>query len=466
MFSALKSTESKSAKSKSKSTESKSTESKSTKSESAKSKSKSKSTESKSKSTESKSKSAKSTKSESEFLNKMLKQLENKKLRHLLLNGIPQSGHFNIDQNDENVKRWINAQDGDNSCKNRKTNEETDHKITAQFFLDTVRYIPHAELIATFRKIIDKFFKELDNKQYIILSEREEKSGYFFTMIFLLIVKENKDYYNPIDIFINPGSFERKPLKFIENEDFVSALNSNKENISIMQINDADYSGTQTINSIIEPIQHITQKYEFTNVHTFLLRGFTNDKAIKAINQYNEDKIYKKYKKTEQDNPLHNKIHYIYGSILPTLEKQLNEYNKITDEQKEKIKECFKWTLDTINMYFDHKVAAVTSSASINFIDNQKLNAGDASNGTTGIPLIKICDPDPKKIKIDEDTQEKGMEQYRCPAAWYKYLNYDTGEVDFSKIPRILPLKKTKKKRVNTKAMRRKRRRSRKTKTN
>ena len=39
-------------------------------------------------------------------------------------------------------------------------------------------------------------------------------------------------------------------------------------------------------------------------------------------------RIYKKYKKTEQDNPLHNKIHYIYGSILPTLEKQLNEYNK------------------------------------------------------------------------------------------------------------------------------------------
>ena len=402
----------------------------------------------------SKSKSA-SSKSTSALLNKMLKQLENEKLRHLLLNGIPQSGHFNIDKNDENVKRWVDAQDEDNDCK-------TDHKITAQFFLDTVRYIPHAELITTFRKIIDKFFKELDNKQYIILSEREEKSGYFFTMIFLLIVKENKDYYTPIDIFINPGSFERKPLKFIENEDFVSALNSNKENISIMQINDADYSGTQTINSIIEPIQHITQKYEFTNVHTFLLRGFTNDKAIKAINQYNEDKIYKKYKKTEQDNPLHNKIHYIYGSILPTLEKQLNEYNKITDEQKEKIKKCFKWTLGTINMYFDHKVAAVTSSASMNFIDNQKLNAGDGSNGTTGIPLIKICDADPKKIKIDEDTQEKGMEQYRCPAAWYKYLNYNTGEVDFSKIPRILPLKKTKKKKVNTKAMRRKRRRSKK----
>ena len=133
--------------------------------------SKSKSASAKSKSASAKSKSA-SEESTSSLLNKMLKQLENEKLRHLLLNGIPQSGHFNIDQNDENVKRWVDAQDEDNDCK-------IDHKITAQFFLDTIRYIPHAELIATFRKIIAEFFKKLNKKPYIILTELEEKSGYF-----------------------------------------------------------------------------------------------------------------------------------------------------------------------------------------------------------------------------------------------------------------------------------------------
>ena len=444
----------------------KSTESVSSKSKSASSKSKSASSKSKSASAKSKSASAEST---SALLNKMLKQLENEKLRDLLLNGIPQSGHFNIDKNDENVKRWVDAQDEDNDCK-------IDHKITAQFFLDTIRYIPHAELIATFRKIIDKFFKELDNKQYIILSEREEKSGYFFTMIFLLIVKENKDYYNPIDAFIDLGKFKGSwnEIKFIESKDVVNTLKSNNGEISIMQINDADYGGTQSIGTILQPMQEILAKHNFKNVHTYVLRGYTNTRAIKTINRYNERKKYHNVmvKPTEEDNPLHEKLHYIYGDILPTVEEQLKNYNKIKDEDKEEIKKCYKWVIDTINMYFDHKVASRSSSMTINFIDNQKLNAGDAANGTTGIPLIKICDPDPRKINVEDDPQEKGMEQYRCPAAWYKYLNYNTGEVDFSKIPRILPLnktkktKKTKKKRVNTKAMRRKRRRSKKTKTN
>ena len=36
-------------------------------------------------------------------------------------------------------------------------------------------------------------------------------------------------------------------------------------------------------------------------------------------------------------------------------------------------------------MYFDYKVASRSSSMTINFIDNQKLNAGDQpANGTTG----------------------------------------------------------------------------------
>ena len=419
---------------------------------------------SKSKSASAKSKSA-SEESTSSLLNKMLKQLENEKLRHLLLNGIPQSGHFNIDQNDENVKRWVDAQDEDNDCK-------IDHKITAQFFLDTIRYIPHAELITTFRKIIAKFFKNLNKKPYIILTELEEKSGYFFTLIFLLIVKENKDYYNPIDAItiLTKGGYGKTSFK---NNDIENAIKSNNGDISFMQINDADYAGGQTQDKVIIPMQNVVLKDNFKDVHTYVLRGYTNEDVIKMFNQYNKKNlfVFGDYlnQDKEDENPFYEKLHYIYGDILPTVEEQLKNYKKIKDEDKEKIKHCYDMILHTINMYFDHKVAAVTSSATINFIDNQKLNAGDAANGTTGIPLIKICDPDPKKINVEENTQQTGMEQYRCPAAWYKYLNYNTGEVDFSKIPRILQLnkaKKTKKKRVNTKAMRRKRRRSKKTKTN
>lgn len=339
-------------------------------------------------------------------MEQMLQQLQNRNLRKLLLYGIPGSNFFHIDKT--NAGKWIDAQDESLAvCKN------INHKITAQFLLDTVKYIPHSELIAKFRKIISTFFQQLKSNPYIIITENSNKSGYFFTMIFLLIVSNsNNEFFLPIKIVVRKS--KAKVAAEIEEE----LYKYQSKEVAILDINDADYSGTQTISGTPTIVTKIDK--DCTNWTLYLLRGFSNDKAMSVI-----DKSLKS---------ISNNVRYIYGAKVPLILDQLKSYD-VSEEDKKKIQECI---IDApVNIYFDHKVASNFSTMAQFFLDNQKLYTWELAKELTGIPLIKRCDADPRKTLVDYDSQDSINEKYRCPAAWYKYLDYDTGIIDFSKMPRV-----------------------------
>jgi len=340
-------------------------------------------------------------------MDQMLQQLQNRKLQKLLLYGIPGSNFFHIDKT--SAEKWINAQDESSEiCKN------INHKITAKFLLDTLKYIPHSELISKFRKIISAFFQQLKSKHYIIISENSKKSGYFFTMIFLLIVNNsNNEYYLPINIIT------RKKKAKDTAQDLEEELNKHSTEIGILDINDADYSGTQTISGTPSIVKKLNA--DCTNWFLYLLRAFSNDKAVSLI------------KETLSD--ITGKSKYIYGAKVPLILDQLAAY-PISEDEKRKLQKCMIED-PTVNIYFDHKVASNFSTMAHYILDNQKLHTWDLTKTLTNIPLIKRCDADPSKTLEDYDPQEEKNEKYRCPAAWYKYLDYDTGIVDFSKIPRV-----------------------------
>ena len=340
-------------------------------------------------------------------MDQMLQQLQNRKLQKLLLYGIPGSNFFHIDKT--NAEKWIDAQDESSEiCKN------INHKITAKFLLDTMKYIPHSELISKFRKIISSFFQQLKSKPYIIISENSKKSGYFFTMIFLLIVNNsNNEYYLPINIIT------RKKKAKDTAQDLEEELNKHSSEIGILDINDADYSGTQTISGTPSIVKKLNA--DCTNWFLYLLRAFSNDKAVSLI------------KKTLTN--ITGKSKYIYGAKVPLILDQLAAY-PISEDEKRKLQKCMIED-PVVNMYFDHKVASNFSTMAHYILDNQKLHTWDLTETLTNIPLIKRCDADPSKTLEDYDPQDSTNEKYRCPAAWYKYLDYDTGIVDFSKIPRV-----------------------------
>lgn len=340
-------------------------------------------------------------------MDQMLQQLQNRNLQKLLLNGIPGSNFFHIDKT--NAKKWIDAQDESSTiCKN------INHKITAKFLLDTLKYIPHSELILKFRKIISTFFQQLKSKPYIIITEKSEKSGYFFTMIFLLIVNNsNNEYYLPINIITRKKKAQDTAI------DLEEELKKHSTEIGILDINDADYSGTQTISGTPSIVKKLNA--DCTNWFLYLLRGFSNDKAISLI------------KRTLTN--LTGKSKYLYGAKVPLILDQLAAY-PISEDDKKKMQKCMIED-PTVNMYFDHKVASNFSTMANYILDNQKLHTWEFAETLTNIPLIKRCDADPSKTLSDYDPQDPINEKYRCPAAWYKYLDYDTGIVDFSKIPRV-----------------------------
>lgn len=187
-----------------------------------------------------------------------------------------------------------------------------------------------------------------------------------------------------------------------------------------MDINDADYSGTQTISGTPSVVKKL--KADCTNWFLYLLRGFSNQKAISLI------------KRTLAN--LAEKGKYIYGAKVPLILDKLAAY-PISEDDKNKMKKCMIRD-PPVNMYFDHKVASNFSTMANYILDNQKLHTWEFTKTLTNIPLIKRCDADPSKTSSDNyDSQDSTNEKYRCPAAWYKYLDYDTGIVDFSKIPRV-----------------------------
>lgn len=363
-----------------------------------------------------------------DLLNNMLKQLNNDKLETILLEGIPQSGLFIIDK--LNSKKWINKQNSSSSC-------NVDHKKTAKFFIDTSTYISHSEFIDTFKESISKFFSKLDGKKYIISTEPKDKSGYFFTMIFLLIVKNNQDYYNPIEIFLELGGSNRTERtnnnqKYIES--ISTFINDKDEEIGLLQLNDADYSGTQTLYSIFPKFNKLIN--ECPKIIVYMVRAFASKQSLDIFEKhiYGNNKYNKLIKGTN--------FEHIYSNLIPSWHKQLDDYKDLTNTEKDNIKECYKDT-GPVNIYFDHKVASNQSTLASFYLDNQKLNDWETPDKeNTFIPLIKMCDEKGVNTDVFFDSQEKGAEKYRCPAAWYKYLNYDDATIDFDKIPRLKHIKK------------------------
>ena len=222
--------------------------------------------------------------------------LENKKLKHLLLKGIPESNTFEI--NSKNSEIFINSQ------------QTKRKKKAAEILIKTAIYIKHSEFIQTMRILIEKMFTILRKKKiknYVIFSENEKKSGFFCTMIFLFIVQEEiekkNDYWMPIDIVIGMNFKKHDSSK-----------------INYIMINDMDYTSNQLSTRLYGKLRR-SWDINVSNNNFFILRAYSNSHAVSKLFQYS------------------SKINYIYGKLLPTLKEQIDgifKYEKICDKENTK----------------------------------------------------------------------------------------------------------------------------------
>ena len=149
---------------------------------------------------------------------------------------------------------------------------------------------------------------------------------------------------------------------------------------------------------------------------------------------------------TENNNIIHTTRNIVHISVitLPVLSTLLNNYNEderhvITDYLKAE-----RYTLEMPNVYLDHKVGSAFSTLAdlwLNapiFNPDMVFNEDDSNIVSTGLSLVNSCNPTDNMYYNIQDLDT--IDDPSCPPAWYKHLNYDTGLVDYTYLPRIRPI--------------------------
>ena len=360
------------------------------------------------------------------LLSKIENQLENKEVSNIILNGYDVN-KYKLDI--ENTKKWIISQ------------KEVNNKLgeVAEAIISTNKFITYEEMVENIKITMGYFFSKY-SEDYVILSEKSDKSGYVFTLLWILLCKKsgnklpNKVYY--IDDVIK---WDKKMV--------------------YITVNDMDYSGNSTKETFLSYDIKIPK-----DIRLVLIRAYITTHAVRHINKVDIEK--KEHYSVNKDN---KNITIIFSCLLYTYEEQL-----IKNYGNEKGKELFYYTrlfwggwddfdknfmLGITNIILEYKLAdspstllqiytlgLVPSKESYGdndskelYIDFEKIKFKDTK--ADFFNLISGCEKNHKKIVklfIDEwggnirdvvNNDKLDHIKPRCPYSWYKQIDWNTGIV-------------------------------------
>jgi len=153
--------------------------------------------------------------------NEINKILEDEYICQLLLTGGPTADNHYIDA--EIAELWI-----------KNMNSEY-LKELARDIIDTNIYISNSDFIDFLKLSIGNFFEFLNDRNYVIVTEKSNKSGFFCTLIFMLL---NRTYFK-----------KKEPLEI--NTNFIDMYKKYFDDVVYIDVNDIDYSGNQAINTFV-----------------------------------------------------------------------------------------------------------------------------------------------------------------------------------------------------------------------
>jgi len=397
--------------------------------------------------------------------------LENKNIRHLLMNGTKNSNQHTINQ--ENASKWVRAQTSPN------------RKFAAESIINTVTYISYRHFIETTNIVIDKFIKTVGNSPFVIITETTKKSGFFCTLLFCYLLQKKK--YSTFENLLDISTSFNKLYK------------NHTTEVKYILINDMDYSGNQSINYYKSLIRSIPKKPTPNPIQFINIRSFQSTFAFRRFQNFDGKNIIK--------------ITNIVGKLIPTLFEKLQEiyptdylqrykeisrywclcpwpgYSQQTPKQTPKQptwQDFFGKTEENpsnqypfnygpdcpkTNVYFDHKIADPTSTLILPLVSgfvpidddykvphswcgenhlkpdcNEEIGPcikptqnGNRAPHKRFYALINKCKYGEhiqafvKKYKYNIFDLTNELMAYitdiRCPDSWYKKINWDTGEI-------------------------------------
>ena len=383
----------------------------------------------------------------------------------LLLRGPPHADNYSIDM--KLADEWITA---------HKTPE---HRRLAKLLIDNTIYISHTELLRQIQESIGKIQEKLvPGLPIIFLTGPQGKSNYYISLLF---------YH-----FWNQAGLPVTTFKIYM--DVIVEVN-------IIDIDEMAYSGTQTtgtlsgvyarlvtkiIKNIVElncketviesfcksrtflPLALFEQVLHEKKVNYIVVRIFCSDQGEKELLRI----PHGSYK-----NPLKFPSHVVIGRKIPSPERLFGKANAA----KLSILYGSEPGFPAATVYFNHKVANRPSTFLFPYAygvvpDKPLLSRNDFwtsskeereefnkayknletptnTNEVEFKPFIQYCQPGFRKmprhrknlLNYDPPNKPKGYSEiqpelpqdYRCPYAWYKRINYDTGTYSPLPLPNI-----------------------------
>jgi hypothetical protein len=348
--------------------------------------------------------------------NSVLEKLE--KTRGLLLEGPPNHDNYFIIPKKAN--EWVLAQ---------KTNKR---RNLAQKVLKNIRYISHRELLEGIKKCVEEVKINLieDAPTTFLIPRDTKKSNFYITLLFLHFWQE-KGY--KIDYII-------------------SGFNSDYLYGNVIDVDDMAYSGNQTqtilstifrkiCNNILDvAVSCLGKDYDdLKKSWKYLPRIFIEKfLKMKRVNYLLTRIFMSEYSFENYTNP-----RYLSFPIKLVTSEIISYMKEVNNEDRDKLKKLFK--LNNMNysgVYFNHKVANNASTLlypiAMGIVPEKGMTLEDemindiSGEGINFRPFIKGCNSEERLITLRRLTRkniERQLnEKYRCPEAWYKKINYNSGE--------------------------------------
>lgn len=381
----------------------------------------------------------------------------------LLLRGPPHANEHQIDE--ELATNWINAQ---------KTNER---KRLARRLIEKTLYISHSDLLKQIQETIEKVRSKLvPGLPVIFLTGPEGKSNYYISLLFYHFWKKAG---LPVDFFK------------VYLDEIVEG--------NIIDIDEMAYSGTQTTGTLAKVYEALVNKMIKTlkkqNCEESVVKAFCESKSffplalfektladhkvnyilVRIFCSENGEKELLKIPHGDYRNPLKFPCHLVIGK------KILSPKSLFGEENADKLSVLFGSELDypASTVYFNHKIANLPSTFLFPYaygvvpnavlknqvwvsskeerkrFENAKESLTSPTNEETVEfkPFLRYCAPGfrlmPRSRKnllnYQPPNAAKGFgldepelpQEYRCPYAWYKRINYDTGTYSPLPLPNI-----------------------------
>jgi hypothetical protein len=384
----------------------------------------------------------------------------------LLLRGPPHAGEYGF--HEEKKEEWIAAQ---------KTEER---RRLARLLVDNTIYISHSRLLGKIQECVSKVQEKLTDGPITFIVGTKDKSNYYISLLFyhfwrqaglpLDFVKSHMDDFvqgNLIDIdeMAYSGTQTTGTLAHVYG---MLVLDFHKKLIALNKAKIESFA--KTLNFL--PVGLVETYFAMKGVNYIVLRVFCSENGFVELSRMPPANAGSKMRGKPP-------FYLVIGEILPSPKSLFGN----TDAKKMSI--LFGHPLNTpaATVYFNHKIADLASTYLYalaygvvpdkvladpfneggvkeanrpklrNYLQNLKINPGENAETTEFLPFINYCGQYermmPKSRKDLLEYQPPGgvagysshdpelPQEYRCPYAWYKGIDYETGTYTPPPLPNL-----------------------------